>query len=43
MVEVHVRKGRILTPEAALVGGQGGLMWIKSPGMECGEGRTKRI
>lgn len=39
-----MRKGRILTPGVALVGGQGGLVWIESPGIGYEEGRrTKRI
>lgn len=38
-----MRKRKTLTPEVALVGGQGGLVWIESPGMGCEEGRrTKR-
>lgn len=38
-----MRVSRTLPPEAALVGGQGDLLKIESPGMGCEEGRrTKR-
>lgn len=43
LVRAWMRKRGTLTPESALVGGQGGLVWIESPGTGCEEGRrTKR-
>lgn len=41
-MRVWVRKSGTLTPEAALVGGQGGLVLIESPGMESEEGRRAK-